>query len=474
MLSFVHKAWDGVPSWDNASGDVHASTAQNFVVKSHIFNQNPRFGRICLFRMFLKYFEMNLKLVSREVQESGGEPQIKDRRKMFRRVAILFAQRPQPCSFFSLLLIYHHTLLACYPGLKRTASNKARKKGKRRRTMSLGNAIKALVVAVTFLDCVRARITQEEADNPPKTFYFGPNTNGRQRHKKGFAPAQDDLDPLYFVKMTDVPYTRKLASHPEGRDQRSRHVIEYVGHLEGKHRRLADTHGIEIMKSFFAVLNGFAARLSHQQVAALELDRDVISLTPNQLLDLDTYGSPQDIAVSENGQAWAQGYVGENVVVGIIDSGIWPEHPSFADVPTPKFGNTGKEIPYGPVPDSFSGSECAFGNLDYPSPVPDQPFECNNKLIAASCYGMSHSSGPGEFCGGNLSRLNATLNFHSARDANRHGTHVAGTAVGNYGVNAVVDGESVGTISGSSPRARLAVYKVCSGTLVTVAAVPSN
>lgn len=329
--------------------------------------------------------------------------------------------------------------------------------------MSFGSAIKALVVAATLSGCVRARITKEEEAYPWETFSFGPHPNGRRRHKRGFAhaqdvPSQDGMDPLYFVKMTDMPYTRKLASHPEGRDQRSRHVVEYVGHLKGKHRRLADTHGIEIMKSFVAVLNGFAARLSPQQVAALELDEEVISLVPNQFLDMATFESQQDLAVSEAGQAWAQGYVGENVVVGILDTGIWPEHPSFADVPTPEFGNTGKEIPYGPVPDSFSGSGCV---LDHPSSVSDQRFECNNKLIAASCYAMSHSSGPGEICGGDGSQLNATLNFLSARDSHTHGTHVAGTAVGNYGVTATVDGKSVGTISGTSPRARLAVYKVC-------------
>jgi len=51
----------------------------------------------------------------------------------------------------------------------------------------------------------------------------------------------------------------------------------------------------------------------------------------------------------------------------------------------------------------------------------------------------------------------------SARDDNGHGSAAASNAIGNYGVQAVIGGEEVGTdvMSGVAPRARLAVYKVC-------------
>lgn len=48
------------------------------------------------------------------------------------------------------------------------------------------------------------------------------------------------------------------------------------------------------------------------------------------------------------------------------------------------------------------------------------------------------------------------------RDPDGHGTHVAGTAVGNYGVPTPYS-HAGSVISGMAPRARLAVYKVRTG-----------
>jgi subtilisin family serine protease len=45
------------------------------------------------------------------------------------------------------------------------------------------------------------------------------------------------------------------------------------------------------------------------------------------------------------------------------------------------------------------------------------------------------------------------------RDVNGHGTHVSGTAAGNYGVAAPYTPPGA-LLSGAAPRARLAVYKV--------------
>ena len=145
-------------------------------------------------------------------------------------------------------------------------------------------------------------------------------------------------------------------------------------------------------------------------------------------------------------------------VIGVIDQGIWPENPSFADVPTPEFGNTGDLIPYGPVPDSFTGDACVFGHTDF-NPD-DVPFTCNNKLVAARCYALSFSVKRNLVCGGDGALLRSG-SYLSARDDDSHGTHVASTAAGNYGVDAIIDGVSQGIISGMAPRARVAAYKVC-------------
>jgi subtilisin family serine protease len=59
--------------------------------------------------------------------------------------------------------------------------------------------------------------------------------------------------------------------------------------------------------------------------------------------------------------------------------------------------------------------------------------------------------------------------FWSPRGAAGHGSHTAGTAAGNYNVNAVVTATTLGNISGMAPRARIAVYKVCWGIEVGIA-----
>ena len=59
--------------------------------------------------------------------------------------------------------------------------------------------------------------------------------------------------------------------------------------------------------------------------------------------------------------------------------------------------------------------------------------------------------------------------FWSPRGAAGHGSHTASTAAGNNGVNAIVNGNSLGLVSGMAPRARIAVYKVCWGIEVGIA-----
>ena len=86
--------------------------------------------------------------------------------------------------------------------------------------------------------------------------------------------------------------------------------------------------------SYDIVANAFAARLTpllvrrlqrHPLVAAVEPSRIVKpSLTRSpQFLNLDT-----SLWVTAGGQSSA----GAGVVVGVVDTGIWPENPFFTDV----------------------------------------------------------------------------------------------------------------------------------------------
>ena len=193
---------------------------------------------------------------------------------------------------------------------------------------------------------------------------------------------------------------------------------------------------------YIVVLNGVAMRVPADQVDALAALPDVEAVYPDTVLHLDMDTSPSFVGATA---MWTDlGGVessGDDVVVGVIDTGIWPEHPSFSD-PDP----SGKA--YGTPPPPLSGTRaCNFTSPANPGPA----FTCNNKLIGAYRYMATYD---------NYNTL-VTGEYTSARDDNGHGTHTASTAAGNAGVKASIFGVDRGTISGITPRARVIVYKVC-------------
>ncbi|KAK4765433.1 hypothetical protein SAY86_026523 [Trapa natans] len=126
---------------------------------------------------------------------------------------------------------------------------------------------------------------------------------------------------------------------------------------------------------------------------------------------------------------------GSDVIVGIFDTGIWPESPSFSE-----------EHGMGPIPSSWKG-KCVRGENFDPA------IACNRKLIGARYYltGLEHQLGP----------LNSDSEYRSPRDWVGHGTHTASTAVGSIVHNANYYGIGQGTARGGAPRARVAIYKTC-------------
>ncbi|OMO82807.1 hypothetical protein COLO4_22823 [Corchorus olitorius] len=125
---------------------------------------------------------------------------------------------------------------------------------------------------------------------------------------------------------------------------------------------------------------------------------------------------------------------GKDVIIGVLDSGVWPESTSFSD--------EGME----PVPQSWKGI-CQEG-------VAFNSSHCNKKIIGARYYvkGFEHIYG----------KVNASEDYVSPRDMDGHGTHTASTVAGRQvpGV-AALGGFAKGTASGGAPMARLAIYKVC-------------
>jgi len=132
---------------------------------------------------------------------------------------------------------------------------------------------------------------------------------------------------------------------------------------------------------------------------------------------------------------------GRGVIVGLLDTGVWPEHPAFAD-----HGNL-REPP--PRTDGKPRT-CDFG--DNPLTPATDPFACTNKLIGGAPFLSTYLSDPDRA---------AAERYRSARDSDGHGTHTSSTAVGDPLTSARVLGVQRGPIHGVAPGAWLSVYKVC-------------
>ncbi|HSK94950.1 MAG TPA: S8 family serine peptidase, partial [Candidatus Angelobacter sp.] len=198
----------------------------------------------------------------------------------------------------------------------------------------------------------------------------------------------------------------------------------------------------QILRSFRIAYGGLSAIVPANRVEALLGVRGVAAVQQDTLAELTTDTTPDFIGAT---QAWDQisnsTTAGEGVVVGILDSGIWPEHPSLAD----------NGITYaGPELD------CDFG--DGSDPDLGAAFECNDKLIGAYTFVDTYLSVypplDGEFC-------NDAADTCTARDANGHGTHTATTAAGSHVEEAVLLGVDQGPISGIAPGAHVVAYRVC-------------
>lgn len=228
-------------------------------------------------------------------------------------------------------------------------------------------------------------------------------------------------------------------------------VQMYINHMDSMHEEILTSSGAsknDKVYSYHYATNGFAARLTANEVEKLKNNADVMSVYKDELLQLQTDNTPKFLGLTQRGGAWVKGWTGEDVVVGIIDTGINPEHPSFADTRTPIRGDRGRKVRYGDTPSSWVGSDCEFGNSEYN--INDAAFDCNNKLIKAQY-----------FVDGFGADSLVPTEFLSARDSDGHGSHTASTAAGNFGVPAYINDTYQGDISGIAPRARIAVYKVC-------------
>ncbi|KAG2698291.1 hypothetical protein I3760_07G144500 [Carya illinoinensis] len=178
--------------------------------------------------------------------------------------------------------------------------------------------------------------------------------------------------------------------------------------------------------------SGFAARISEEEARSIAQKPGVVSVFPDPLLQLHTtrswdflkYQTSVVIDSTPNSESETSSLDQSDTIIGILDTGIWPESESFSD----------KDIVGSSLPSGWKGT-CMTAD-DFSSS------NCNKKLIGARFYNETGSNSP--------------------RDRLGHGTHVASTAAGTTIASASYYGLADGTAKGGSPGSRIAVYRVCS------------
>ncbi|HJQ78206.1 MAG TPA: S8 family peptidase [Acidimicrobiia bacterium] len=235
----------------------------------------------------------------------------------------------------------------------------------------------------------------------------------------------------------DVPGIPATAPGPgEKVDPDSPAVRNYQRHLEEQRGNAQAKAGVaesQVLTSYDFALSGFAALLTLDEAERLRGQKNVLAVIEDELHQIHTDASGDFLGLTDPGGAYDTGLTGEGVIVGVIDTGIWPEHPSFAD--DGSYSDPGIDVP------------CEFGNTEH-NPD-DLAFSCNNKLLGARDMRTLYNA----IIGPEL--------YDSARDADGHGSHTASTAAGNAGVSAEIFGVPRGTISGIAPRAQIIAYKGC-------------
>ena len=264
-----------------------------------------------------------------------------------------------------------------------------------------------------------------------------------------------DAKQTYIVQLLDAPavaYEGGVSGIPATKPGKGKkinpedaNVQRYRDHLKGKHdKAIARVGGGEKLYDYGVTFNGFAAVLTEAQAEKMKAAKDVVSVTPDRVDVLDTSTTPAFLGLSGAGGFWqTTGAVGEDVVIGVLDTGYWPENPTYSD--RSRTNPTGR--PNGPK--DYKKLKDWHGACEAGEQFTKQT--CNNKVVGARFYtaGALASGGIPDF------------EFLSPRDWDGHGSHTSSTAGGENNIQPTGDAAGFTPISGMAPRARLAIYKVC-------------
>ncbi|GGO27412.1 S8 family serine peptidase [Micromonospora parathelypteridis] len=348
--------------------------------------------------------------------------------------------------------------------------------GNRLRRLAIPTLFVALIAGTTGVAGTASAAPAGAPGNGSSAGYFTAGsdrkvtlTDGADRRPGGsraatpMAAVDETGSGMYVVELAEEPLTsyaggvsglaRTRPAAGSRLDVTSAPSQAYRGHLDAQRKAVVSAAGVTVNAVYTTAFNGFSAKLTAQQAATLRADKRVRAVTASRALGTPTPpptapptaptpGAPAATTPAAPDQAPTGGPAGKPVkpgpgtgagmVIGVLDTGIWPESASFA-----------KKMP---APATWHGT-CQTG-------VGFAAEHCNGKIVGARYFADTWLAGGGSVPEGEML---------SPRDMSGHGTHTASTAAGLPIPNVEIDGRRFGPVSGVAPDAQIAVYKVLWG-----------
>ncbi|MDX1687248.1 MAG: S8 family serine peptidase [Candidatus Promineifilaceae bacterium] len=257
---------------------------------------------------------------------------------------------------------------------------------------------------------------------------------------------------IYLIRLEEPPLaayeggieglapTSPMATADEKLDVHAPASQAYSSYLRAEQAELISgmedllNRSVDVVYRYTTANNGIAARMTPDEARLVSGMPGVIFVQRDLERELQTDNGPAWIGApgiwDGTDTAGLPGTQGEGIIVGVIDTGINPDNPSFADIgPIDGYDHTN---PYG------SGNYTPGSYCDT-----TDPSFCNDKLIGAWGYPTVNSGDPTDYDG--------------------HGSHTTSTAAGNV-VEATVVAPTTSftrTISGVAPHANIIAYSAC-------------